>query len=192
MAKVIIEPLGSHHDRAGFDCGKPRVTNFIRLTAKKQVAENLAVVRVAVAEGTPKVLGYHSLSAHSLLADDLPTDLMPKGRPFPGIGAFYLGFLGVDQSMHGKGIGRMLLRDAMGQTLRAGEYGGIAFLVLDAIDDAAVPFYRQFGFVALPSQPLRMALPTSVIRQAVGDGGEGRSGGRRPSSADHRPAPKRS
>lgn len=171
MTKVIIEPLGAHHDRAAFDCGKPRVTNFIRLTAKKQVAESLSVVRVAVAEGTNTVLGYHSLSAHSLLADDLPADLMPKSRPYPGIGAFYLGFLGVDQSMQGKGIGRLLLRDAMGQTVRAGEYGGIAFLVLDALDDAAVPFYRQFGFVALPSQPLRLVLPTSVIRRAVAQAG---------------------
>jgi len=171
LAKVIIEPLGSHHDRAGFDCGQARVTNFIRLTAKKQVAESLAVVRVAVAEGSAKVLGYHSLSAHSLLADDLPAELMPKGRPYPGIGAFYLGFLGVDQSMQGKGIGRLLLRDALVQTARAGEYGGIAFLVLDAMDDAAVPFYRQFGFVALPSQPLRLVLPASVIRQAVAQAG---------------------
>lgn len=167
MAKVIIEPLGSHHDRAAFDCGTSRVTNFIRLTAKKQVAESLAVVRVAVAEGSAKVLGYHSLGAHSLLADDLPAELMPKGRPYPGIGAFYLGFLGVDQSMQGKGIGRLLLRDAMAQTVRGGEYGGIAFLVQDAIDDAAVPFCRQFGFIALPSQPLRMVLPTGVIRHAV-------------------------
>lgn len=167
MAKVIIEPLGSHHDRAAFDCGQPRVTNFIRLTAKKQVAESLAVVRVAVAEGTPKVLGYHSLSAHSLLVDDLPAELMPKSRPYPGLGAFYLGFLGVDLSMQGKGIGCLLLRDAMGQTMRAGEYGGIAFLVLDAIDEAVVPFYLQFGFTALPSQPLRLVLPASVIRQAV-------------------------
>jgi hypothetical protein len=39
--------------------------------------------------------------------------------------------------------------------------------VRDAIDDAAVPFYRQFGFTALASQPLRMVLPASVIRQAV-------------------------
>jgi ribosomal protein S18 acetylase RimI-like enzyme len=171
LAKVIIEPLGSHHDRAAFDCGKPRVTNFIRLTAKKQVAESLAVVRVAVAEGSSKVLGYHSLSAHSLLVDDLPAELTPKSRPYPGLGAFYLGFLGVDLSMQGKGIGRLLLRDAMGQTVLAGEYGGIAFLVLDAIDEAAVPFYRQFGFTALPSQPLRLVLPASVIRQAVAQAG---------------------
>ena len=167
MAKVIIEPLGPQHDRAAFDCGKPRVTNFIRLTARKQVAESLAVVRVAVAEGGNTVLGYHSLSAHSLLVDDLPAELMPKSRPYSGLGSFYLGFLGVDQSMQGKGLGRLLLRDAMGQTLRAGEYGGIAFLVLDAIDEAAVPFYLQFGFTPVPSQPLRLVLPSSVIRQAV-------------------------
>jgi GNAT superfamily N-acetyltransferase len=167
LAKVIIEPLGPHHDRATFDCGKPRVTNFIRFTAKRQVAEDLAVVRVAVAEGSAKVLGYHSLSAHSLLVDDLPADLMPKSRPYPGLGAFYLGFLGVDQSMQGKGIGGLLLRDAMAQTIRASEYGGIAFLVLDAIDEAAAPFYGQFGFTALPSQPLRLVLPASVIRQAI-------------------------
>ena len=79
--RIVIEPLGRDHDRAAFDSGEPRVDNFIRLTARKHVAESLAVVRVAVVAGDRKVVGYHSLGAHSLDAGDLPSGLAPKGRP---------------------------------------------------------------------------------------------------------------
>ena len=167
MASVIVEPLGRHHDRAAFDCGETRVDNFIRMTARKHAAEDLAVVRVAAVSGTNVVIGYHSLGAHSLSGDGLPVTISPKGRPFPGIGVFYLGFIGVHRTMQGKGIGRLLLRDAMRQSVAASRYGGIAFLVLDAVDDERAGFYRHLGFQSLPSQPLRMAIPTEIMRRAV-------------------------
>ncbi len=31
MADWAIEPLADHHDRAGFDCGKPPLDEWIRL-----------------------------------------------------------------------------------------------------------------------------------------------------------------
>jgi GNAT superfamily N-acetyltransferase len=167
MTKIIIEPLARHHDRAAFDSGVPRVDNFIRLTARKHIAEDLAVVRVAVAKGEHRVLGYHSLSAHSLAGEDLPKNLVPKGRPYPGIGAFYLGFIGVQQSLQGRGLGQLLLRDAMHQTVLASTLGGVAFLVLDALDEERVRFYTHLGFVRLPSNPLRLVLSCATIRAAL-------------------------
>ena len=167
-AGIVIEPLGRHHDRSSFDSGEPRVDNFLRLTARRHVAENLAVVRVAVVAGDPVVVGYHSLGAHSIDAAGLPAGLVPKGRPYPGIGAFYLGFIGVHRPLQGKGLGRLLLRDAMRRTVAAAEQGGVAFLVLDALDEARAGFYRDLGFVSLPSQPLRMVISTATMRAAMG------------------------
>lgn len=167
MTKVIIEPLRSDHDRAAFNCGNERVNNFLRLSARKQGKEDLAVVRVAVLEGSNTIIGYHSLSAHSLQAEDVPVELRPKGRPFPGIGAFYLGFLGVQDELQGKKLGHLLLRDAMTQTAIASTYGGVAFLVLDAIDAEKAAFYGKFGFVELADSPLRMVIPTKTIRAAL-------------------------
>jgi len=40
--------------------------------------------------------------------------------------------------------------------------------VVDAIDDAAAAFYRRFGFVALPSIPTRLFLPTKTVTQLFG------------------------
>jgi len=166
--RIVIGPLAGHHDRSAFDSGEPRVDNFLRLTARKHVAENLAAVRVAVIEGGNAVIGYHSLGAHSIDAADLPAGLAPKGRPYPGIGAFYLGFIGVHRPLQGKGVGRLLLRDAMRQTVAAAEHGGIAFLVLDALDEERAGFYRNLGFVSLPSQSLRMVIPAATMRAAMG------------------------
>ena len=32
-------------------------------------------------------------------------------------------------------------------------------VVVDALDESAAEFYRQFGFIPLPSQPLKLFLP---------------------------------
>ena len=167
MRPITIEPLSRHHQCSDFDCGIDRVNNFIRRTALKHMGQDLAVVRVAVLPNTPKVIGYYSLSSHSLQADDIPPDFRPKGRPFPGIGAFYLGFLGVDRSAQGRKLGHLLLADAMRHTAQASTHGGIAFLVLDAIDAARAKFYDRFGFVELTDPPLRMIIPTKTIRGAI-------------------------
>ena len=68
----------------------------------------------------------------------------------------------------GKGVGRLLLRDALVRTVAAAEHGGIAFLVLDALDEQRAGFYRALGFVSLPSQPLRMVISTATMRAAMG------------------------
>ena len=69
----------------------------------------------------------------------------------------------VDQPCQGKGLGELLLVDALSQAQRIDtEAGGIGLFV-DAIDEQAAGFYRRFDFVACPDHPLLLFLPAKVM-----------------------------
>jgi hypothetical protein len=40
-------------------------------------------------------------------------------------------------------------------------------LLVDDLNNQAVEFYRQFGFISLPSQPLKLFLPMDSIATLV-------------------------
>ena len=40
-------------------------------------------------------------------------------------------------------------------------------VVVDALDERAAEFYRQFGFIPLPSQPLKLLLPMDTVTESV-------------------------
>ena len=40
-------------------------------------------------------------------------------------------------------------------------------VVVDALNDQAAEFYQQFGFIPLPSQPLKLFLPTDSVATLI-------------------------
>lgn len=70
-----------------------------------------------------------------------------------------LGRLAIDSAWKGQGLGGDLLRDAVLRCRRvANEIGAVAILV-HAISDEAVAFYRYFGFQPAPFQDHTLFLP---------------------------------
>lgn len=73
-----------------------------------------------------------------------------------------LGRLAVGRSYQGKGLGELLLVDALTRTaLIYKEAGGIGLFV-DAPDEQAAGYYQRFGFVASPDNSLLLFLPAQV------------------------------
>ena len=54
--------------------------------------------------------------------------------------------LAVDKSEHGKGLGKALLRDALGRIAQASDVVGVRAVLVHAIDEAARNFYPHNGF----------------------------------------------
>ena len=108
VSGIVIEPFDpGRHDRSGFSCGTDRLDNFLRFSARKQQKDDFTRVFVAVAQGSPRVLGY-ALNAHAVATGDLGAD-RPRRAPNTGsIPALYLSMIAVDRSRQGKGSGRTL------------------------------------------------------------------------------------
>jgi GNAT superfamily N-acetyltransferase len=155
---VRIEPLGSGHDRAAFDCGNESLDRYIRTQASQDTRRGVARVFVAVQPEQPeRIAGFFTLSAAWVVASDLPPDVA-KRLPRHPIPAALVGRLAVDRGFARRGLGSILLADAVKKTMAAAQTVAMTVVIVDPIDDAARAFYATFGFRSLQGQRQQMFL----------------------------------
>jgi predicted GNAT family N-acyltransferase len=118
---------------------------------------------VLVEPPSKRVLGYYTLSASIITADQLPPDLAKKLPRYPQLPVTLLGRLAVDQSQRGKGLRELLLINALHRSLEAASESGAMAVVVDAKDAAAEAFYEHFDFTRLQQQPSRLFLPMKTV-----------------------------
>ena len=104
------------------------------------------------------ILGFYTLSAQSIDLASLPEQLSRKLPRHP-VPCALIGRLAVDRSAHRRGLGRMLLADAVKRTVAAGDAVAMHALIVDAANDDAKRFYERFGFVPPTDDPMRLFLP---------------------------------
>lgn len=158
-----VLPLAGSHDRQGFDCGRQELNDWLRQVARQHQDKGLSKTFVAIREEAPScVCGYYALTLAELENQHLPEAWRKKlPRRIPGV---RLGRLAVDRQYQGKGLGELLLVDALMRARRIyTEAGGIGLFV-DALDTQAAEYYRRFGFQQAPDNPLLLFLPASVVR----------------------------
>ncbi|MEN3157197.1 GNAT family N-acetyltransferase [Alkalimonas sp. NCh-2] len=163
FAKLVIEPLLSHHDRAGFDCGTDLLNHYIQKQASQDVKRRISRVFIATtAEHPSRIIGYYTLSSLSIALSQLPQELAKK-LPHHPIPAALLGRLAVHKMAQQHGVGKILLVDAIKRTLAISEQIGIYAMVVDALNQQAQCFYQQFGFSLLSTENRRLFLPLQSI-----------------------------
>ena len=103
-----------------------------------------------VARSAPSViLGFYTLSSSSIEFDSLPDDLNKKLPPNRAIPATLLGQLAIDVSVQNRGLGSMLLYDAIKNAKTSSKNVATYALVTDPIDEAAERFYMGKNFCKL-------------------------------------------
>jgi len=164
--EISIESLGKHHDRTTFHCGQSALDDWFRHRASQDEKRNVARVFVAV---TPDlgVIGFYSLSSLSLSIETLPEEVAHKLPRYDAIPAALIGRLARDERVRGRGVGELLLADAIQRILGAGRSVAVFAIVVDAKDDRAVDFYQAFGFRVFPLQPRRLFLLTATAEAAL-------------------------
>ena len=162
---LLIEPLSRNHDREHFDRGAEALNIFLRQTARQHQEKGISRTFVLVEQGGSKpapILGFFTLAATEGLTDSLPPEIAKR---FPArIPAIILARLAVAKSRQGKGLGAVLIAEALIRVASVAEQLGVAGLFVDAKDESAAAFYRKHGFAPLVSNPLRLFLPLATIR----------------------------
>ena len=79
------------------------------------------------------------------------------------MGAILIGRLAVAKEHAGKGLGEILLMDALKKSLDSTKNIAAFAVVVDAIDEKAAAFYRKYGF--MPLRENRLFLPMKTIQQ---------------------------
>jgi len=177
----IIEPFDPvRHDRANFSCGIRQIDNYFQKTANKLAKANNVRLFVMVDPENTSVIGFYSLNSHSVDYTELPGKFA-RTRPVHGqIPAAYISMIGRDRRYSGLGFGTDLLVDALKRIARAGDSIGIAVVLLDVFDCGdpervarRKTLYEDFGFMPLPSNPLRLFLPVGTVHTLVDTTGQG-------------------
>lgn len=160
----LIQPLAKHHDRAAFSCGNEILDRYLKEMASQDARRHVAAPFVLVEENSPKtILGYYTLSALSVDLGDLPADVARKLPSYPVVPATLLGRLAVDRHHQGHGIGESLLMDALRRVNEQSTQIATVAVIVDAIDQQAMQFYRHFEFLPFPERPTRLFLPMKTI-----------------------------
>lgn len=158
--------MDSSHVLSGFDCGVSSLNLWLERHARVASSANSARTYVINDNAANRVVGYHALALASINHEDA-TERAAKGMPRNPIPAMLLARLAVDTSVMRRGLGAFLLRDAMARTLAVSEEAGTRLLLVHAMNDSAVEFYRRFGFEESPSDVKNMQLLVKDIRAAL-------------------------
>ncbi len=171
--EFVIEPLDANkHDRAAFSSGVEQVDNFLKKTAGKLMKGGTARIFVAAdpSNNPGEILGFYSINAHSVDYGDLPNRYRRYSLPDGRVPAAFIGMMGVTLSAQGRGLGNLLLADALKGAYIASHRVGTAVVLLDVLDCGNPAemarrhtLYEGFGFQGLPSHPLRMFLPVATV-----------------------------
>jgi GNAT superfamily N-acetyltransferase len=168
---VIIESLQKDkHRRLAFTSGKEPLDRFIHEYAHQALAKGLSKTYVAVDEADETlILGYYTVTTCRIDAGTLPETVTKKLKlPKHELPASLVARLAVSESVKGKGVGSLLLMDAMARCARvAGEVGGVA-IVVDALDEEVVAFYERVGFSRFEPGSLKLFIAMATVRELLG------------------------
>jgi ribosomal protein S18 acetylase RimI-like enzyme len=162
-----VQPLAPEHDTSGFDCGSDAQTTWLRRYALQAQRSGTSRVYVATLAGQPRVVGYHALAAGSVSAEQASSRVgAGVGRhPVPVV---VLTRLGVDVAEQDRGLGRLLVRDALLRVAAAADTIGLRALLVHAESDAARSFYLHLAeFEPSPTDPLHLFLLIKDLRAAI-------------------------
>lgn len=157
-----IEALNSVHDRTAFSCGNAALNTYMWRQARQDQDRNLAAVYVLTPDGQT-IAGFYTLSGSAVQAHDLPEKFASKLPRFP-IPVTLLGRMAVQSQLQGKGIGKLLLFDALARA-RLGSAGVASWAVVVDAKEGVRDFYLQYDFTPFPAQPQRLFLTTQDIRR---------------------------
>lgn len=156
------ELLNASHNVSDFSCGKEVLDEWLQKNALKNQT-NRGSRTFVVCEGY-KVAGYYALASGSVERININKSLarnMPNSIP-----VIILGRLAVDKDYKGLSIGKALLKDALLRSLQVANQIGVKAIIVHALDENAVNFYKKYGFQKMPDEDRTLVISISNIEKA--------------------------
>jgi ribosomal protein S18 acetylase RimI-like enzyme len=164
VSRFVSEVLGKH-DRAAFASGNDKIDAYFRNVVSQDVRRDYAACYVLVERDSRKLAGFYTLTSSSIPLDEIPAAMARKLPRYPRDPAVLIGWLARDVEFRGQNIGAMLLYDAFARI----EKSPIAAhaIVVDAIDDEAMTFYKKHLFVPFAARPRSLFLPVATALDTI-------------------------
>ena len=161
-----IEPISKRHDRKHFDCGEESLNDYLKRYARQNAEMGIGKTYVAVRPPSVGVVGFYTLSTGSIEFDALPPEAARRLPKYP-VPTAHLGRLAVDNTEQGRGLGGILLYDALERAAKAAEQIGIFAVTVEALHRQARDFYLRHGFHPLQHDELHLYLAVGTVRKLM-------------------------
>lgn len=124
---------------------------FLHASALAEQSMGLSSVTVALDRRKDnRVAGFFTLSPLSIRIDPRILAALGLGTvPYPSVGGYLLGRLGVDAHYQRRGMGQALVAVAIVQARQGRTGTGGVFIAVDPKDDSLVRWYERLGFIRL-------------------------------------------
>ncbi len=165
LESVVVRPIDHAIDTSRFKCHE-NVDWFLKNVACDFHERRITAVTCWLSGND--VAGYVTTSMTTLLIDNAPErDGLglsgmerwkggPHHKKFPGL---LIGMLGVDERYRGRGLGKEMVRFAIGQARKLSDAAGCRFVTVDShTTPEAVGLYEGLGFVRLQVQKDRLTV----------------------------------
>lgn len=159
---ISIEPIRSRLGRLPRFCGYPEIDRWIERKAYSDHTDGSRRVFCAYEAGSDEPCGFYSLlmevaraARPQAIAGVRLTD------PFPSLG---IGYLAVRRDLQRKGLGRLMLADALTKAVALTETVSFPAITLRAAEPWLVDYYAQYLFIPYDrADPQRMLIPTRAL-----------------------------
>jgi predicted GNAT family N-acyltransferase len=142
-----IEGLPRKADRKGFTCGVAALDAYFHSRVGQEIDKRYCACFVTLDNSDDSIAGYYTLSPSAVAVEEVPEEVRRKLPRYDKVPCTLMGRLAVAKTHQGKGLGEVLLFDALARASNSA-LGGFAMYVR-AKDEKAKAFYVKYGFVQL-------------------------------------------
>ncbi|MHB8573745.1 MAG: GNAT family N-acetyltransferase [Dehalococcoidia bacterium] len=146
--------------------GEESFDAFLKQQATQDMRRRFAFCYVLCEDGRLQIFGCYTLNSTSVDLSALPPEVTARLPRYDVVPAALIGRLAIDQRHRGRKLGSALLIDAVRRITEA--RAAAAFVIVDALDEAAEAFYRHLGFYSLTSSaqtPRRLYMSLPDVRK---------------------------
>lgn len=115
-----------------------------------------------------RVVAYYGLAPTAVVPNAMPRAIR-TGQPPNPIPCLLLGQLATDTDWVGRGIGSGLLKHALERCIEAAKLVGGRALIVNAVDEEAVAFWRRRGFLPSRDDPMILFRSIADIAASLGE-----------------------
>lgn len=161
-----IQDLKENHNKKDFSSGTLMLDNYLKTQVNQDIKRKLTTCFVLVEkENQDEIIGFYTLSNNSIPLELVPETISKKlPKSYHNIPTTLLGRLAVSEKYQGKGMGGLLLIDALKRSCEIANIIGSFAVIVDPIDEKANNFYKKYGFIKLPDSG-KMFMTIKTIEQ---------------------------
>ncbi len=164
---VSIRTLKRADERARFACGVAGLDDYIRDSRIEDIHRIREPIFVAAAGEKGRVVGYYNIKRLMVRLPRQHGTRPPDMPDYPFVKTVIIQRLAVDRASQGRGLGEMLLMDALGRVVAASETADSPAVLALCGYPNAIEFLDRYGFTRFGMASQRMFLPIATAAEVL-------------------------